>query len=211
LPAHDVPRRCYKRRAYGRATIPLEQQDEWGHELPGGWSWPEARTPPRAAAAAAAARVARVDPPGVCPHTRAKHWPCVKGVPRKESTVATACHVGVAATSIVPSRSTHRKRDWFVRQPRRQSSSGDVVAKPDEGGAERSPRPAVWDVIRRITSETAGALKPRSRRVCIVGAAPMSRFDQTDSYPGVPPSLEACSLRSGAEVSTRAPARRPVR
>jgi hypothetical protein len=71
------------------------------------------------------------------------------------------------------------------------------------------PRRVVWDVLRRITSETAGALEPRSRRVCIVGAAPVSRFDQADSHPCVPPSLEACSLRSGAEVSTRAPARRP--
>jgi hypothetical protein len=88
------------------------------------------------------------------------------------------------------------------------SMHGAIAAVPTAAGLPVAPS-VVWDVIRRITSETAGALEPRSRRVCIVGAAPVSRFDQADSHPRVPPSREACSLRSGAEVSTRAPARRP--
>jgi hypothetical protein len=50
--------------------------------------------------------------------------------------------------------------------------------------------------------------RARSRPACIVGAAPASRFDQADSGPRGPRSVEACSLRSRAEVSARGPARR---
>jgi hypothetical protein len=58
-------------------------------------------------------------------------------------------------------------------------------------------------VRRRITSETAGALEPRSHRVCIVGAAPVS--------PVRPRPIVIRAFRRASKPASSAPWRRGIR
>jgi hypothetical protein len=69
---------------------------------------------------------------------------------------------------------------------------------PPVGTATGGLAPVVWDVIRRITSETAGALEP-DRVARAVGGRASVTCVQADSD-CVLQSVEACSRRHGAEA-----------
>jgi hypothetical protein len=62
------------------------------------------------------------------------------------------------------------------------------------------PAPVVWDVTRRIRSETAGALKPHRVLGHRRSSASVTVI-QAESDRRVPQRVEPCSLRQGAGVS----------